>query len=367
MIAFTTRRIHAQRGARRGAVLVMVALMLTALLGFGAFAIDLSQVMAYRSELQRSADAAALAGAVKLATASPQLADDEARSYSALNPVMGASPTITVELGKWTGTSLTSAHGGDGSFEDEAIRVQLSSTSPSIFARFLGSDSATVQAEAIAWVSPRVELTDCVKPFAIPYQALTATIDPFGNVNRPLSQNDLNAIRRIPTTLTFCLKEGELCDTSDTPTPGAHLNSFLVMNLGGSQGSIGNNIESCVSRRLGPDSVLSVLSSNSDDYVSTVSDAKDVWCNQFGTVPCVMKVILYDASDPLASLCVAAVTGQCKTNRIASIVITQVRAGASANPLLPPRVILEGYFAPAIDHGTVGTRPTTLMRPVLVR
>ncbi len=389
-MAFRTSRIDLRRRSRRGAVLVMVALLLTALLGFGAFAVDLTQVMAHRSELQRSADAAALAGVVKLMSARPDSAYAEAVSYSALNTVMGDTARYTVEYGTWSGTSFkvhtcSPTCGTDGAFQNDAIRVRLTSTSPSIFAQVLGVDSTAVKAEAIAWVSPNVELTDCAKPFAIPYQALTATIDKrtgtLGNLNRPLSQPDLVEIRSNAIFLKFCLKEGEVCAAADTiPGAGQYPSSFLVMDLGGGQGTIQTNIMTCVPRRLGPDSVLSVLSGN-QDYFSAVDAGAATWCNQFGSMPCAMKVVLYDASAPSASLCVPGVTGteQCLIHRVASIVLTRVRTVASSNPLLPPRVILDGYFAAAVDHGNVGCtvvqpncpagtiRRTTLMRPILVQ
>ncbi|MBA3560766.1 MAG: hypothetical protein H0W30_19485 [Gemmatimonadaceae bacterium] len=385
MMAFRTSRIDLRRRSRRGAVLVMVALLLTALLGFGAFAVDLTQVMAHRSELQRSADAAALAGVVKLMSVRPDSAYAEAVRYIALNTVMGDTAGFTVEYGRWSGTSFT-VHpcspncGRDGAYENDAIRVSLTSTSPSIFARV---NSTAVRAEAVAWVSPNVEVTDCVKPFAIPYQALTATIDKRtgtpGNLNRPLTQADLVEIRSNAIFLKFCLKEGEVCAAADTIL-GQYPSSFLVVNLGGGQGNVQQNIENCVPRRLGPDSVLTVFS-GSQPYFSDVDMGRSTWCRQFGSLPCAMKVVLYDLSAPSAPSCVAGVTGteQCLIYRVASIVITGVRSGVSSNPLLPSPVILDGHFAAAVDHGNVGCtfvqpncppaqiRRTTLMRPILVQ
>ena len=414
-MAFRMNRSYHARSSRRGAVVVMVALLLTGLLGFGAFAVDLSQVMAHRSELQRAADAAALAGVVRLMTTSPNFADDDAMRYSALNRIMGDTARITVDYGNWDGVSFSKHScspgcGVDGAYENAAIRVQLSSTSPSIFAKVLGVDSTVVQAEAIAWASPNVELTDCVKPFAIPYQALTGAIDRLtlqpGSLNRSLTQRDLLELRRNPTLLKFCLKEGEVCAAGDTILgAGQYPSSFLVVDLGGGQARLQENLAKCVPSAatlpgsdslLAPDSVVTVLSGNAD-YVDEVTDGlcpggacaptptgSAPWCNRFGSLPCAMKVVLYDAdslSSLSASLCVADVTGQCKVHRIASIVMTRVRSGPSRNPLmLQPRIILDGYFAANIDHGNVGCtavrppscqavdiRRTTLMRPILVQ
>ena len=50
----------------RGAVAVTVAIMLVVLLSFGALALDISNAMIARNELQNVADASALAGARQL-------------------------------------------------------------------------------------------------------------------------------------------------------------------------------------------------------------------------------------------------------------------------------------------------------------
>ena len=53
---------------RKGSVVVLVAVLMVVLLGFGAFAVDVAQMQAYKSELRRTADAAALAAAKELLT-----------------------------------------------------------------------------------------------------------------------------------------------------------------------------------------------------------------------------------------------------------------------------------------------------------
>ena len=52
--------------AQDGAVLLLVALSLTVLLGMAALVIDLGQFRAHRRQLQTAADAGALAGALQL-------------------------------------------------------------------------------------------------------------------------------------------------------------------------------------------------------------------------------------------------------------------------------------------------------------
>ena len=52
-----------QKNSRRGAVVVLAALFMVAVLGMLAFAIDLGYIMKVQTDLDRSVDAAVLAGA----------------------------------------------------------------------------------------------------------------------------------------------------------------------------------------------------------------------------------------------------------------------------------------------------------------
>jgi Flp pilus assembly protein TadG len=58
--------IHRQRAARRGAVVILAALLMVFLIGMVAFAVDLGKIKWVRTELQAAADSAALAGASRL-------------------------------------------------------------------------------------------------------------------------------------------------------------------------------------------------------------------------------------------------------------------------------------------------------------
>jgi len=63
-------RFYPQRHQPKGAVIVVVAIMLVVLLGCAALAVDIGYLYVARAELQRTADAAALAGAQALARGS---------------------------------------------------------------------------------------------------------------------------------------------------------------------------------------------------------------------------------------------------------------------------------------------------------
>ena len=127
------------RNHQRGSMLVITALLITALLGFGALAVDTVYLMEVRSELQNTADAAALAATSGLAAASQQEASRRAVSFAALNPVLGASVDLgkqEVANGQWNGKTnafVPAEHSANSS----RVILRLTSTStpvaPSLF------------------------------------------------------------------------------------------------------------------------------------------------------------------------------------------------------------------------------------------
>ena len=92
-------------GARRGAVSVLAALLIVLMFGFVAFAVDLGYLAVVQTELQRSADAAALAGGYELfadgslsgnsdMTGAVANARTQVALYAASNPVGGKQPSV---------------------------------------------------------------------------------------------------------------------------------------------------------------------------------------------------------------------------------------------------------------------------------
>ncbi|MFO7902001.1 MAG: pilus assembly protein TadG-related protein, partial [Pirellulaceae bacterium] len=99
------------RKRRRGNIVILMALMLVGLLGIIAFAVDLGVIATAKGQLQRTADAAALAGAsalyVSATTSSDQFyalapeptgARQTAQTFAASNHVMSRSPFIELNL-----------------------------------------------------------------------------------------------------------------------------------------------------------------------------------------------------------------------------------------------------------------------------
>ncbi len=159
------------RRRRRGAVAILVAVCLTVILGFAALAIDVGHIYDVQTELQRTADAAALAAVAELGGGrSEGVAMDSARQvasdYAAINEVMNAPVLLAnadVVFGRAYMPSGTSKYVFEASEEDpNAVRVRARRTAdspsgavPLFFARVLGIATTDVAAQATATLIPR--------------------------------------------------------------------------------------------------------------------------------------------------------------------------------------------------------------------
>ncbi|NOX59538.1 MAG: VWA domain-containing protein [Planctomycetes bacterium] len=142
---------------------------MTAIIGFAALSVDVGSMYNAKGDLQRTADAAALAAASKLSAfdeGNPTtLARAEALLYAEQNDVFGRSVTLDgsdVEFGR-----AVLVPGGGYDFEPtsvnpDAVRVRVRLTEGSsngalslYFARIFGYDTADIDAEAIAMLVPR--------------------------------------------------------------------------------------------------------------------------------------------------------------------------------------------------------------------
>jgi Flp pilus assembly protein TadG len=168
----------------RGASAILVAITMTALLSAVALAVDVGMLLNSRSEAQRAADSAALAGAGSL------LVDDDdadrarttAIQYGGLNTVRKTVVTVLPEdvdvdlaLGQVTARVRRT--------EDRGSAVTT------WFANVFGVSEVDIAATATAQVRPAGRAT-CVKPFAVPDQFLD--IDGDGEFDEGIDQYDPN-------------------------------------------------------------------------------------------------------------------------------------------------------------------------------
>jgi len=156
-----TQRGRVRSRNERGSALVLVTFSLVAGLSVLALAVDLGLRFATRSEAQRAADAAALAGASAfmdpfIVTREAQEAEAERRAleYALMNHILG-QPIDSGEVHI------------DVIGDSAKVRVTVRRTGlPTWFARLFGIDSMAVSARAAAAVATSGQ-TDCVMPWAI--------------------------------------------------------------------------------------------------------------------------------------------------------------------------------------------------------
>lgn len=165
-----TRR-SVRKSYRRGSALVLTALMLIPLLAIAAFAIDWGRLCLTQAELQRAADAAAMAGTLELLQAkSPAsglnslAAESEARNaateYSALNTALGNKlnlPSADISIGQLRSPLVAGSAFETGKPDQyNAVRVTVRRDAGSngaismFFARLTGTKTADVKASATA-------------------------------------------------------------------------------------------------------------------------------------------------------------------------------------------------------------------------
>lgn len=145
----------------RGATMIMIAIAMTAMLGMVALAVDVGMLFNVRSEAQRAADAAALAGAGSLigepgnesrARATAIRFGDANSVNETAAAVLPEDVDVDLAEGEVTVTVRRTADRG--------------SAVATWFARVLGIDAVDVDATATAEVAPAGAAT-CLKPFSI--------------------------------------------------------------------------------------------------------------------------------------------------------------------------------------------------------
>lgn len=179
---------------RTGNILLLSAIMMIGMLAMLAMAVDVGYLCLARDQLQRSADAAAIAAAWELVdeaavrrvsdgAALPARAAYKANEYAALNPVLRDAPQLgsdDVDVGYLANPSnRTLQLDTTGVFTPNAVRVRVRRTAdqngevPFFIARFLGIDSMATEAEATA------ALLTSIRGFQVPTDRRNVDLLPF--------------------------------------------------------------------------------------------------------------------------------------------------------------------------------------------
>jgi putative Flp pilus-assembly TadE/G-like protein len=180
---------------RRGATAVFVAVALAALLGMVALAVDVGMLMKVRSDAQRAADAAALAGAQDfLNPTTPTLKDSalyHALEYASRNYVgwkyVDTSGVVVTDSGARLVGNTPEAY-VQVMPDTQKVRVFIRrGTTATWFGHLLGIDFVPITVKAAAQ-AVNAGSGKCVKPFAIP----DMWNDPNDDINQANRLQDLN-------------------------------------------------------------------------------------------------------------------------------------------------------------------------------
>lgn len=145
--------------SERGAVTVLVAVSMLAVLGFCALAIDMGMLYVAHNDAQRAADAAALAGASAFMEQDAALAEPVARARA-----MEYARRNTFQNGPIDSSEVSIRVVPESSLV--GVRVQRESV-PTLFARVLGKRYVPIGAYAAA-EAVQAGNARCLKPFAVP-------------------------------------------------------------------------------------------------------------------------------------------------------------------------------------------------------
>jgi hypothetical protein len=190
------------RSDRRGATLILFALLLVFLIGLIAFAVDIGWVNLTRTELQTAADSSALAASAVL-NQDPATIRAVAQHYAGMHRAGGQTVSLStsdVEMGLWdvsSGSFTPVSSGGN------AVRITARRTNaPLFFARVFGRNGFDTSASAVGMANPRdivfvVDLSGSMNDDSEPAWAtyyLTEDLTPQGypNVANELMQNVYN-------------------------------------------------------------------------------------------------------------------------------------------------------------------------------
>jgi len=139
---------------------VLAALLIVAMLGVVAFAVDMGYIMLVRTQLQVAADSAAMAAAAHLGKPFEEIlasADEYAGYHSAGGKPVDVDPS-DVELGSWDSDTRTFTPSDE---MGNAVRVttrrdaSAGGEAPLFFARIFGNYSFSMSASAVAMANPR--------------------------------------------------------------------------------------------------------------------------------------------------------------------------------------------------------------------
>lgn len=210
---------------RRGIALLMVGLLLIVFVGVTAIAIDFGRMYLFRTQLHTSADAAAMAGTLRLMQGDALGACDTSVAYGTWHSVERTPVTMTTSdvvpgFWDWQSSTFTPAPGLNWtSSTNNAVQATARYTATFTFGRVFGAVTRARSATSVAAVGS-VGATNCVRPWAIPYAEMLRVLYPANTpaVTYNLTVADVARLSSLTQANEILLKVG---DVSGSPVPGS--------------------------------------------------------------------------------------------------------------------------------------------------
>jgi Flp pilus assembly protein TadG len=226
---------------RRGAILVWAGVLVLALVGFGAFAVDFGSFYVTAAELQTAADAAALAGARTLQTSANTGAtragevDTRAVAVANANQAWGSALAITadsVDLRFWDPVTRTVSATAPAGFDFNAVEVRTGRSASFLFGHVLKNtfgvgDAPKVNRSAVAWIA-NFQNGKCILPMALPYRSLYDRVAAITGLSNPAGVQAPVYPGKRPD-----LTQAQLAALDDLPNDAQRLIIFRPTNYNG--------------------------------------------------------------------------------------------------------------------------------------
>lgn len=154
-------------GARRGATMVLVAVMILVVAGMAAFAIDLARVYTGVNEMQTGADATALAAAHRFQRTGTSPVNG-ALAFAAQNSAFGTPLTLNagdVEPIVWNPATRAIAVAGSWAVAN-GVRVTMRRTATLPFGGVIGRAAISPTRSGVVWLANQTA-RDCMQPWGL--------------------------------------------------------------------------------------------------------------------------------------------------------------------------------------------------------
>jgi hypothetical protein len=194
------------RRPRRGATLVMVAMLMTVLLMFVGLGVDFGRMYLFRAQLASLGDATALTSIsdLRLGRQAESQLVESARDVLLNNRTGdGGRRSLRIEAGQW--------HFGQSAFVPStwagatSVRVTATVTADWTLARVFGATTRTLNSSTVASFAA-VRSSACLRPFLMPYGALLARLGRSSqDLSYKLTPTDLNSLRNATSVAAYTM------------------------------------------------------------------------------------------------------------------------------------------------------------------